>query len=66
MTKHQATQMFGGTQAAMARALSVTRAAVSRWPDKLTNEQADRIMGAAMRLGLRITPELRRAHRGAN
>ena len=51
MTKAQAAKMFG-SYAAMARALGVGKACVSRWPDKLDQARQDRITGCALRLGL--------------
>ena len=50
MTKTQAAKLFG-SYAAMARALGVGKACVSRWPDQLDQARQDRIMGCAMRLG---------------
>jgi hypothetical protein len=50
MTKTQAVAVFG-SQAELARALDLTRAAVSRWPEELEERIADRIRGAAVRLG---------------
>ena len=51
MTKTQAAKLFG-SYAAMARALGVGKACVSRWPDQLDQARQDRIMGCALRLGL--------------
>lgn len=52
MTKAEAVRIFGDSNADLARALGVTRSAVQQWPDELTQEQADRVVGAAVRLGL--------------
>jgi UTP--glucose-1-phosphate uridylyltransferase len=52
MTKHQAKALFGGTDAKLADALGLTRSAVTQWRDPLTQEQIDRVTGAAVRLGL--------------
>ena len=51
MNKIDAINMFGSA-AALARAIGVTRSAVSQWPDVLDQAQADRVTGAAYRLGL--------------
>ena len=52
MTKHEAISLFGGRQVDLARAVGVTRSAVAQWPAELTQEQEDRVNGAALRLGL--------------
>jgi len=52
MTKTAAIGMFGATVTEMARALGVTRSAISQWPEVLRQEQVDRVIGAAVRLGL--------------
>lgn len=51
MTKTEATELFGGTQVSLAQALGLKRAAISRWPDVLEQDQEDRVIGAAVRLG---------------
>lgn len=51
MNKQDAIQLFG-SGAALARALGITRGAVSLWPDVLDQRRADEVVGAAMRLGL--------------
>lgn len=43
--------MFG-SGASLARALGLTRGAISLWPDDLDQRRADMVAGAAMRLGL--------------
>lgn len=57
MTKAEAIRIFGGTGAALARALGVTSSAVYQWDDELSQERADRVRGAALRLGLIREPE---------
>ena len=51
MNKRDAINIFG-SGAALARAIGVTRSAISQWPEVLEQAQADRVMGAAFRLGL--------------
>lgn len=53
MTKDQAIKIFGG-KAKAAHALGVHPSQVSRWTDPLTTRWADRVMGAAIRLKLKI------------
>lgn len=50
MTKSQARDVFGSF-ANLARAVGVSRAYVSRWPEDLPENIADRIRGAMVRLG---------------
>lgn len=52
MLKTEAIALFGTSAADLARALGVTRSAVSQWPEVLAQDQADRVIGAAVRLGL--------------
>lgn len=54
MTKTEAFQIFK-SYTAMAQALGVTKSAVSQWPEDLDQAQTDRVIGAALRLGL-ISP----------
>lgn len=56
MTKSEAIAMFG-TQADLARAVGVTRSYVSQWSEELRPEIADRVLGAAVRLG-KLVPVL--------
>jgi hypothetical protein len=50
MTKHDAIRLFGGTRHQdLADALGVTRQLISSWPQELTREQEDRVIGAWMR-----------------
>lgn len=60
MTKQEAADIFGGVHAELARALSMTRGGISQWPVLLTEVQADRVMGAAMRLGKPIPERFKR------
>lgn len=63
MTKQEAADLFGGKHAALARALDMTRGGISQWPDELTDAQADRVIGAAIRLGRIPAPRARRKDR---
>ncbi len=50
ISKQQAIEAFG-SGAKLGRALGLGRSAISQWPKELSQEQADRVMGAALRLG---------------
>lgn len=52
MKKTEAIDLFG-SQSAIARALGVSRGYVSQWPAVLPDRLADRVTGAAVRLGLK-------------
>lgn len=52
ITKEQAVAAYGGNQAALARALGVTRQAVSAWPDGLIDERH------ALKLRFMLKPEV--------
>lgn len=52
MKKTEAIQLFGGKQKDVAAALGVTPSAVSQWPDDLDQATEDRVIGAAVRLGI--------------
>lgn len=51
MKKNEAIEIFG-TASALSKAIGVTRSAVSQWGEDLDQSQADRVIGAAYRLGL--------------
>lgn len=51
MKKTEAVFLFNNSVADLAAALGITRHAIYQWPDKLKQEQVDRVTGAAMRLG---------------
>ena len=51
MSKADAIAIFG-TAAELSRAIGVTRSAIAQWPDRLDQGQSDRVVGAAVRLGL--------------
>lgn len=48
MKKNEAIKLFGNCSEA-ARAIGVTRSAVSKWPDPLTRAIRDRVVAAALR-----------------
>ncbi len=55
MEKEKASLIFG-SNASLARALKISKAAVSQWPETLTTRQQDEVIGAAIRLN-KLTPE---------
>ena len=55
MTKQQAIKLFTSVRA-LAEALEISRSAVYQWPETLPTDQSDRVMGAALRLGL-LSPQ---------
>ena len=57
MKKQDAIKLFGETKD-LASVLGITRQAIYQWPDYLNQEQIDRIIGAAIRVGIiQITME---------
>ena len=52
MTKTEAKAIFNGNGAELGRAIGVLRARVSQWPEELDQATTDRVIGAAVRLGL--------------
>jgi len=64
MTKSQAIRLFGTRHQDLADALGVTRQLISSWPQELTRDQEDRVIGAWMRVnGFRLdrSEDLRRS-----
>ena len=53
MTKNEAAEIFGN-KTKLAAAVGVTKSAISQWPDMLTQEQEDRVIGAMVRLGIQL------------
>ena len=45
MKKADAIRLLGGTPSDAARELGITVSAVSQWPDELTRQQEDRVLG---------------------
>ena len=64
MTKSEAIAIFG-TAAELARAVGVSRSYVSQWDEELEQGIADRVRGAAVRLGKPV-PGNARARRVAS
>ncbi|VVE82892.1 Cro/CI family transcriptional regulator [Pandoraea sputorum] len=50
LTKQQATAIFG-SGAALARALGITKGAVSQWPEELDQQRTAAVIGAAVQNG---------------
>jgi DNA-binding transcriptional regulator YdaS (Cro superfamily) len=50
MNKAEAITLLGGTNASAARAIGITPAAVSQWPDELPARIADRVLAACHRM----------------
>ncbi|WP_077397699.1 Cro/CI family transcriptional regulator [Leptospirillum ferriphilum] len=53
MKKSQAVKAFGN-QTRLALALGISKSAVCQWEENLSQAQADRIIGAALRMGIDI------------
>ncbi len=58
MKKEDAISIFGERKD-LAAALEITPQAISQWPERLSQEQADRVRGAAIRLGKPIPRRIR-------
>ena len=54
--KRDQAALFFGNLASLGKALGISPAAISQWPNELTTRQQDEVIGAAIRLG-KITPE---------
>lgn len=52
MKKTEAVKIFGETQVELGRAVNLSRARICQWPDRLEQYQIDRVLGAAVRLGV--------------
>ena len=52
MKKAEAIQLLGGTTSAAAKAIGISTAAVSLWPDELPARIADRVQAALWRKGI--------------
>lgn len=58
MTKKQAIAIFGNG-AELGRAIGLSRSRISQWPEDLGQREADLVVGAALRLGKQLPPEIR-------
>lgn len=58
MKKNDALKEFNGNCAELGRALGKTRAAISKWPKELTDEQINLVVGISYRLGKNIPDEV--------
>jgi len=56
MLKQEAIKIFG-KPAWLARAVGYSRSRISQWPEELTQQQTDLVIGAAVRLGKQL-PEM--------
>lgn len=63
MDKRTVLDKLGGVTAT-ARFLQIDHGSVSRWPDPLSKELQDKVMGAYIRQGRRIPKDLLRQVRG--
>ena len=65
MTKDEAIQLLGnGSVTRAAVALGFSHSALCQWPERLDTYRADRVRGAAVRLGRFIPPALRHDDEG--
>ncbi len=54
MKKSEAIKIFGGKSIDLAKALGRHKSAISQWPENLTNDQVNMVIGAAVRSGIEI------------
>lgn len=54
MKKEQAKKLFGGTLTDIGNAIGRTKSAISQWPEELTDDQINLVLGAAVRRGIDI------------
>ena len=52
ISKQSAAEFFGGSQISLAKAIGISAAAISKWPDQLTERQTNEVLGAALRRGV--------------
>lgn len=55
LSKQQAIAIFGNG-AALARALGITKGAISQWPDELGTQRTAMVIGAAVQAGKPLPP----------
>lgn len=58
MRKNDVIKLFGGSGAAAARKLQITRQAFHQWPEDLDTKRIDLVIGAAYRHGIEIPEHL--------
>lgn len=58
MLKTKAIELLGGTVTAAAKAVGITPAAVTQWPDELPGRIVDRVIATMARQGRAIPAEL--------
>ena len=51
MTKAEAIELFDSSVPKLSETLGITRQAVYMWPDELSQQKTDEIIGAALRTG---------------
>ena len=61
MTKKEAIKIFGGKSYLLANALGKSKGAISMWPENLTNDQINLVIGAAVRSGREIPKNILKA-----
>lgn len=58
MKKQDAISIFGGKAVDLAKAVKKGKSAISQWPEQLTNDQINLVIGAAVRAGKQIPASL--------
>jgi len=61
MTKTEAIKIFGGKACLLANALGKSKGAISMWPEQLTNDQINIVIGAAVRSGKQLPKNVLKA-----
>ena len=54
MKKQDVINLYGGNRSLTARSIGISRQALYQWPDELSIEQQDRVVGSCLRLGTRM------------
>jgi UTP--glucose-1-phosphate uridylyltransferase len=57
MKKSEACKLLGGNQTKLGKILGRGKSAISQWPDELTEDQTNLVIGAAIRRGIKIPKE---------
>ena len=66
MKKSDAIKIFGGKAVDLARAVNRCKSSISQWPEDLTYDQANLVIGAAIRKGKNIPENLILTFKGNN